>query len=98
LSADQLDDKKPLVVSGMRIVPSATNRFKRTDAAGVYLEIYAPLLVRASPPFGLELKGVDPKTHEQNDDDGPRQHGGCDATRYLVELERLLAKLLTRET
>ena len=48
-----LDDKKPLVASGMQIVPSATNHFKKTDNAGVYLEVYAPLLVGAAPPGWL---------------------------------------------
>ena len=61
-----LDDRKPLVVSGVQIVPSATNHFKKTDNTGVYLEIYAPLLVGANPPqVGLELKILDPKTKEQ---------------------------------
>jgi len=66
-----LDDKKPLVASGMQIVPSATNHFKKTDNAGVYLEIYAPLLVGAAPPMvGLELKVMDPKTKEQKSTTG----------------------------
>jgi hypothetical protein len=61
-----LDDKKPLVASGMQIVPSATNHFKKTDNAGVYLEVYAPLLVSAAPPkVLLELRVLDPKTKEQ---------------------------------
>jgi len=66
-----LDDKKPLVASGMQIVPSATNHFKKTDTAGVYLEIYAPLLVGPTPPMiGLELRVVDPKTKEQKSTTG----------------------------
>jgi hypothetical protein len=61
-----LDDKKPLVVSGLQIVPSATNHFKKTDNAGVYAEIYAPALLGATPPqVGLELYIVDPKTKEK---------------------------------
>jgi hypothetical protein len=61
-----LDDRKPLVVSGVQIVPSATNHFKKTDNAGVYLEIYAPSLLGANPPqVGLELKILDSKTKEQ---------------------------------
>jgi VWFA-related protein len=42
-----LDDRTPLVVQGMELVPSPTNRFKRTDNVIMYTEIYEPLL--ASP-------------------------------------------------
>jgi len=61
-----LDDKKPLVVSGLQIVPSATNHFKKTDNAGVYAEIYAPAVLGPNPPqVGLEINIVDPKTKEK---------------------------------
>jgi len=45
-----LEDRTPLVVKGMQIVPSGTNRFKHTDAVVVYTEIYEPLLTSADPP------------------------------------------------
>jgi hypothetical protein len=66
MDADLLEDKKPLVVRGMQIVPSATNRFKKTDNTAIYAEVYAPSLVSANPPkVGIELRIVDPKTKEQ---------------------------------
>lgn len=45
-----LEDRTPLVVKGMEIVPSATNRFKHTDNVVVYSEVYEPLLTSENPP------------------------------------------------
>jgi len=45
-----LEDRTPLVVKGMQIVPSASNRFKRTDNVILYTEIYEPGLASATPP------------------------------------------------
>jgi hypothetical protein len=45
-----LEDRTPLVVKGMQIVPSGSNRFKHTDNVILYSEIYEPLLTSASPP------------------------------------------------
>jgi VWFA-related protein len=39
-----LEDRTPLVVKGMQLVPSATNRFKRSDNVILYTEIYEPSL------------------------------------------------------
>ncbi|HEX8879987.1 MAG TPA: VWA domain-containing protein, partial [Candidatus Acidoferrum sp.] len=45
-----LEDRTPLVVKGMQITPSPTNRFKHTDNVVVYSEIYEPLLTSDKPP------------------------------------------------
>jgi len=45
-----LEDRTPLVVRGMQIIPSGSNRFKHTDNVLVYSEIYEPLMTSASPP------------------------------------------------
>jgi VWFA-related protein len=45
-----LEDRTPLVVKGMQIVPSASNRFKHTDTVVVYSEIYEPLETSEAPP------------------------------------------------
>ena len=45
-----LEDRTPLVVKGMQIAPSATNRFKHTDSVVVYSEIYEPLMTSENPP------------------------------------------------
>jgi hypothetical protein len=51
LDSALLEDRAPLVVKGMQITPSGSNRFKHTDNVVVYSEIYEPLLTSASPPL-----------------------------------------------
>jgi hypothetical protein len=50
LDSALLEDRTPLVVKGMEINPSASNRFKKTDNMAVYTEVYEPLLTSANPP------------------------------------------------
>ena len=45
-----LEDRTPLVVKGLQIIPSGSNRFKHTDNVVVYTEIYEPLLTADPPP------------------------------------------------
>jgi hypothetical protein len=45
-----LEDRTPLVVKGMQIVPMAVNRFKKTDKVVLYSEIYDSLLTEEKPP------------------------------------------------
>jgi len=63
LDADLLEDKKPLVTQGVQIVPSGSNRFKTTDTAVVYVEVYDPFLLTEKPPkFILQIKISDLKS------------------------------------
>jgi hypothetical protein len=50
LDSALLEDRTPLVLKGMQIVPSASNRFKHTDKVILYTEIYEPGLTSATPP------------------------------------------------
>jgi VWFA-related protein len=50
LDSALLEDHTPLIVKGLQIVPSATNRFKKTDNVIMYAEIYEPLLTTDNPP------------------------------------------------
>jgi hypothetical protein len=69
LDSELLGDRTPLVVQGIQLVPSASNRFKKTDSVGVYAEIYAPLLTGPNPPqVGVELIVMDHKTGEKKVD------------------------------
>ena len=45
-----LEDRTPLVVKGLQVNPSASNRFKKADSVALYTEVYAPLLTSATPP------------------------------------------------
>lgn len=68
-----LEDRVPLIADGMQLVPYGSNRFKKTDLAAFYMELYEPLLAsaRPSPPVvAFELRVLDGKTGEQKEDTG----------------------------
>jgi VWFA-related protein len=61
-----LEDRTPLVVKGMQVVPSATNRFKRSDNVILYTEIYDPLLASDQPPkLGFGYHVLDRATNKE---------------------------------
>ena len=61
-----LEDRTPLVVKGMQINPSGSNRFKRTDNVALYTEIYEPLLTSATPPaVGMGYRIFERSTNKQ---------------------------------
>ena len=61
-----LEDRTPLVVKGLQIVPSGSNRFKHTDNVILYTEIYEPLLTSASPPVvGMAYRIFERSTNKQ---------------------------------
>jgi len=71
LDTELLEGRAPLVASGLQFTPTGANRFKTTEPATMYLEIYEPLLVGANPPqVGVELRLVDRKTGQQKVDSG----------------------------
>jgi hypothetical protein len=45
-----LEDRSPLVVKGMQVLPSAANKFKKTDRVVLYSEVYDSLLASEKPP------------------------------------------------
>ncbi len=66
LDATLLEDRSPLVAQGMQIVPTGNNRFKPTDLAVFYVEIYDPLLMTATPPtVGVQMVVMDRKTGQK---------------------------------
>jgi hypothetical protein len=66
LDAQLLEDRKPLIVRGMQILPSATDHFQKSDIAVVYIEVYDPAVAGDKPPdLGLEYRIIDKKTGAQ---------------------------------
>jgi VWFA-related protein len=61
-----LEGRTPLVFHQLRVVPSGTNHFQKTDPVAIYLEIYDPLATTPQPP-GLQimLRVLDKKTSEE---------------------------------
>jgi VWFA-related protein len=61
-----LEDRTPLVVKGLQIVPSGSNRFKHTDNVILYTEIYEPLLTSPTPPVvGMAYRIFERSTDKQ---------------------------------
>jgi VWFA-related protein len=66
LDSQLLEDRTPLVVQGVQVLPSASNHFKKTDNACMYAEIYEPLLKGPNPPVvAFELRLVERKTGQE---------------------------------
>ncbi len=71
LDAALLGGRTPLVAEGMQIVPSATNRVKKTEHGALYVEVYEPLLLDPNPPqVGIQLRVLDRKTGKVAQDSG----------------------------
>jgi hypothetical protein len=66
LDSQLLEDRTPLLVQGMQISPSASNHFKKTDTAGLYAQIYEPLLKGPNlPSVAFEMKVMDRKSGQE---------------------------------
>jgi VWFA-related protein len=66
IEADLLADRTPMIVNGMQVVPSGSNRFKQTDSVALYAQVYEPKLVDTNPPaIRLAYRVVDLKTGKQ---------------------------------
>jgi len=66
LDSQLLEDRTPLVVKGLQMVPSGSNRFKKSDNLIVYTEIYEPLMTAANPPqVGFGYYVYDRSTNKQ---------------------------------
>ena len=74
LDALLIDDQTPLIANGKRIIPFGSNRFKKTDPAGFYFEIYEPLLATAGAPnppeVGVQIRTLDRQSGQAKTDSG----------------------------
>jgi VWFA-related protein len=71
LDAVLLENKTPLVSSGMERTPSGSSTFKKAEPVALYIEIYDPLLTgKDTPKIGLQMRIVDRKSGEQKVDTG----------------------------
>ncbi len=65
LEAALLEDRTPLIAQGFQVFPAGSLKFKKTDKAAVYFEIYEPALMEAEVPktlaIGLQLRVLDAK-------------------------------------
>lgn len=66
-----LEGRTPLVAQGFQFNPAAAYRFRTTDRAGLYTEIYEPHTADKTPPIvGIQLRVLDRKTQQEKQDSG----------------------------
>jgi VWFA-related protein len=73
------DGGAPLVAHGMAITPGGSNRFKTSDDAVCYVEVYLPTAREAADPAAgvtVELRLLDAKTGEEKVSTGDMDAGG----------------------
>jgi VWFA-related protein len=71
MDAVLLEGRTPLVASGFEFNPAGSYRFKKTDHAALYAEIYEPHAADKTPPVvGVQLRVLDRKTQEVKQDSG----------------------------
>jgi hypothetical protein len=65
LDKDLLENRVPLVVNGVQIIPAGTNHFSKTGNGYIYAEIYEPALAlpdtKEPPALGVDLRLLDGK-------------------------------------
>jgi hypothetical protein len=74
LDAELISDRKPLIAQGLQIIPAGTTKFKSTENAVFFMELYEPLIAvpdRKDPvEVGVALKIFDRKSNEKKVDTG----------------------------
>lgn len=61
-----LEERTPLVVKGMEIIPSPSCRFKRDEKVALYVEVYEPApLIEGLPHVGITMNIFERKTNRQ---------------------------------
>jgi hypothetical protein len=74
LDTELLENRVPMIVGSMRITPTGTATFHKTEKGYIYAEIYEPLLaatdVKEQPALGVQLKLLDGATDAVKQDFG----------------------------
>jgi VWFA-related protein len=71
-----LEDRTPLIAQGFQVTPAGSAKFKKTDKAAIYFEIYEPALADPEPPksvvVGAQIRVLDDKGAIKSDSGGFR--------------------------
>jgi VWFA-related protein len=78
LDSAMSEDRTPLIVNGLQLIPSGRNSFKKTETVGMYAELYEPANGAAEPPKDLaaavQLRLLDAKGQVKIDSGLMRQN------------------------
>jgi hypothetical protein len=94
LETAMLEDRTPLIAQGYLVTPAASAKFKKTDHAAMYFEIYEPALLAEQPPketaVGLQIRVFDDKGAVKSDSGGFRvplpEKGGNPAIPFAAQI------------
>jgi VWFA-related protein len=71
-----LEDRTPLIAQGYQVTPAGSAKFKKTDKAAMYFEIYEPALLGDEVPkdlaIGIQIRVLDAKGVVRSDSGGFR--------------------------
>lgn len=74
LDASLIEDKVPLIASGVQVIPAGSNQFAKGEPALFYFEVYEPLLVSPDPEkppaVAIQMRVLDRASGEQKADTG----------------------------
>jgi hypothetical protein len=74
LDVELISDRKPLIAQGLQIVPNGSTKFKSTQNAVLYFEVYEPQLAvpdrKDTPEVVVSMKILDRKSGEKKVDSG----------------------------
>jgi VWFA-related protein len=76
LDAELLENRVPLIVSGVQLTPTGSNQFKKSEKGYVYAEIYEPAMAlpdekdKDVPALGVRMELLDAKTGQVKKDFG----------------------------
>jgi hypothetical protein len=68
LDQSLLDDRTPLITSGMQVIPAGSNKFTKTAPPLFYMEVYEPAILNAGDQKlagGVQIRVLDRKNGEQ---------------------------------
>jgi VWFA-related protein len=69
LDESLIEDRVPLITSGVQVIPYGSDKFSKTDPVLFYAEIYEPALLTADAKnplqVGIQIRVLDSKTQEQ---------------------------------
>jgi VWFA-related protein len=89
-----LEDRTPLIAQGFQVTPAGSAKFKKTDHAAMYFEVYEPALLAEQPPketaVGLQIRVFDDKGAVKSDSGGFRipipEKGGNPAIPFAAQI------------
>jgi len=89
-----LEDRTPLIAQGYQVTPAGSAKFKKTDKAAMYFEVYEPAMLAEQPPkdtaVALQIRVLDDKGAVKSDSGGFRiplpEKGGNPAIPFAAQI------------